>query len=778
MVGNIVRVLPLMLLFLLGGCFVVSEKPVLNATSNPGLPDQKSLLQLIDGPIKLQQNVQFDVEPGSKEYTFYEVGPRLTAAHFGSELNPKAVRFVPLFKPDGIYLAQFKNSSKQYYYYIVHHQNDRFYVNEMKLSPKERDEAFKRKIPSVYDKGVSPKTVDGLKAYARYWVGIRGADWIMKDPASYTYRLYTDPTEQEIMREAHMDFMCLAYAGHPEDPAVKKLRAPYNDGRILSRVDEKPATGYCKHGVEPTQSPSVTFALARAKYKIEEYTGSRQNPGALDLAERLHQQNFGLGSVLLSEAYRWGKGVPRDAKRAEQILKAADQEDPNILNALGYHYRGGHAGGIRNEEAAYYFTRAADKGHASAMASLGVMYRFGNGVKKDLKKAISLFRKSAEGRDVIGLSELGKAYYFGEGVSRDYKKAMPLFQASKKLGSGEAAYYIGYLYLYGLGTKANQGLALNNFKTSADRNFVSGRYAYAENYYNDLKKAKRGQPQHDWLVKASKTGRNDALYVLAKKYIHGFDVNQSGSEAAKLLQKAIANGHIGSMLYLAAHYEIGSHLKRDFAKAEQLYQKAANKGNLIGMYYLAEFYRKGNAGNNRKSEAKGWYQKAANKGHQKSKDALKKYYASLSAPSAPSGPSAPPASSTQSELERAQKFERWAREGKDIYYYYAGLTYLTKLGNADKAEENFLISSRKGNTWSQYYMGLIHSQYDNYPKHWKPEYALMWLYTAEKTGLKAGKDTGKISKYYGELEKLLKPEQRIRALDRSRKCFGSNYRNC
>lgn len=105
----------------------------------------------------------------------------------------------------------------------------------------------------------------------------------------------------------------------------------------------------------------------------------------------------------LGLAYRQGKGVPADARKAVEL-----------------------------------FTAAAERGHAAAQYYLGLMYAQGRGVEKELEVAVYWFEQAARQNLVEGQYYLCLSYALGRGVSRDHVTAYAWCRTAEKRGSQDA----------------------------------------------------------------------------------------------------------------------------------------------------------------------------------------------------------------------------------------------------------------------------------------------------------------------------------------------------
>lgn len=132
------------------------------------------------------------------------------------------------------------------------------------------------------------------------------------------------------------------------------------------------------------------------------------------------------GMYALAECHLFGKGVPKDPKRAAELLTAASAlNNPRAMNLLGDIYRKGVAGVIEPNfvESVRLFSRAQELGFLDAQGNLGVLYIYGQGVPKDESKAFALFRDGAEKGNALCMFFYAMCFEGGVGVGRDREAA-------------------------------------------------------------------------------------------------------------------------------------------------------------------------------------------------------------------------------------------------------------------------------------------------------------------------------------------------------------------
>jgi hypothetical protein len=120
--------------------------------------------------------------------------------------------------------------------------------------------------------------------------------------------------------------------------------------------------------------------------------------------------DFGLGCVLLAQAYAKGLGVPADEVRAVELLQLACRTGSMAAcsDLSSHHFLG--TGGVERSDAKgiELLTRACDHGHSSSCFVLGLRHRRGVSVPKNEGKALEYLKKACDGGDKMGCEQLSK----------------------------------------------------------------------------------------------------------------------------------------------------------------------------------------------------------------------------------------------------------------------------------------------------------------------------------------------------------------------------------
>lgn len=149
-------------------------------------------------------------------------------------------------------------------------------------------------------------------------------------------------------------------------------------------------------------------------------------------AKRLYERGATLGSedakIYLAHLYHRDRAAGAEGMR--WIRAAAEADDIDMINALGFRYWEGVGIAKDQAEAIRWYRRGAELGSTAAMTFLGLCYANGVGVPRDDQEAVSWFRKSAEGGDPAGMVALGLAYQLGQGVTADEDAAARWFRSA------------------------------------------------------------------------------------------------------------------------------------------------------------------------------------------------------------------------------------------------------------------------------------------------------------------------------------------------------------
>ena len=164
-------------------------------------------------------------------------------------------------------------------------------------------------------------------------------------------------------------------------------------------------------------------------------------PEAASWFSKAAERGDSAGMYTLAECHLFGKGVPKDPKRALELLTAASAlNNPRAMNLLGDLYRKGVPGLIKPnfDESVRLFSQAKDLGFLDAQGNLGVLYIYGQGVPKDEMKAAALFKDGAEKGNALCMYFYAMCFDGGVGIDKDRESARVWYLRAAKGGNRTA----------------------------------------------------------------------------------------------------------------------------------------------------------------------------------------------------------------------------------------------------------------------------------------------------------------------------------------------------
>jgi TPR repeat protein len=223
-------------------------------------------------------------------------------------------------------------------------------------------------------------------------------------------------------------------------------------------------------------------------------------------------------------------------------------------------------------------------------------YKFGvlaEDEKTRWERLFGRFRENAGLGDVWAMAALHVCYAKGLGIEKNpeqaYFWARQLDRFRKPAGVGR--YFLGRCYLLGLGVPPNEAAALKLYQESADRGYLLGELALAENVMRRQPTAEQVTQAKGALEKGTAANIADAAYNLAALYANGKypGVAQDVPRAVKLYEKAAASGSVSSMFVVYEFYRADSpgFPGKNLKLAEHNLRKAAESGYAPAQLMLA-----------------------------------------------------------------------------------------------------------------------------------------------------------------------------------------------
>ncbi len=244
----------------------------------------------------------------------------------------------------------------------------------------------------------------------------------------------------------------------------------------------------------------------------------------------------------LADAYRQGRGVPRDPAWAVTLYRlSADWGDARGQFALAVSCERGIGTDTDMAEAIRRYEQAAMAGYAPAQNNLGGCYEHGIGVARNELTAVEWYIRAAEAGLPEAMCRLGLCYECGRGVPTDTDHARALYAKAAKAGNPYAVYRLGIL---------------------CDRDDAPtacvARYTEATQYWQS----------------AAEDGVPEAAFALSMCYAMGHGVRRDLDRAVQHLHAAAEGGYLPALYRLGMCYLEGNGVVRNPARAVQCLREA------------------------------------------------------------------------------------------------------------------------------------------------------------------------------------------------------------
>jgi len=175
-----------------------------------------------------------------------------------------------------------------------------------------------------------------------------------------------------------------------------------------------------------------------------------------------------------ARAFLAGKGVPKDEKKAFELMKsAADQGHADAIGGLGYFYSVGLVIPKDEKLALEWFRKGAEKGSAKAQLNLGNRLLragdgFGNASEKDRSEGLLWLKKAADQNLPEACMAYGSILFSGEyGLATDYDSAARYMKIAVAADIAAAQNIMGMMSHYGWGVPVDKVMAEQWFRKAA-----------------------------------------------------------------------------------------------------------------------------------------------------------------------------------------------------------------------------------------------------------------------------------------------------------------------
>jgi TPR repeat protein len=292
-------------------------------------------------------------------------------------------------------------------------------------------------------------------------------------------------------------------------------------------------------------------------------SSERGAESAVRFFEKSCNDGFADACSALGEAYRDGRGAPRDdAKARDAFHRACENGSSSGCTSEAFQYATGTGARRDDAWATPIFERGCDLGSASGCYNVGLMYEKGRGVAQDLGRARIGYEQGCEGGDFLACTNLGYLHEQGLGVPPDDARAAKLYSRGCegdgcRPGDPNACLNLAIFHRRGRGgLRENKRKAAELFGTACARN------------------------------------QGAACGELGAMIGSGEGVPRDEQRAASLYQKACSLDYELGCANLASALAYGSGVETDRERAASIFRRLCESGDEISCRELERLGRK------------------------------------------------------------------------------------------------------------------------------------------------------------------------------------------
>jgi len=285
-------------------------------------------------------------------------------------------------------------------------------------------------------------------------------------------------------------------------------------------------------------------------------------------------------------AYRYGRGVERDPKRARLWYeRAAALDEPNAHGNLSLMYRYGEGARKNPRRSFVHAKRSAELGNVRRAIDVACAHLDGWGTRRNRKLGLAQLEVLEERGIWRARRTLALRWIAGDGLRKDVKRGLALLQKGAGRGDEESWRALGD-YFHDLRGTSGCADAIIHYRHAARlgsvRAMVNLHDCFEEGHPGVVEKDERKAVA--WLRRAVKahydeSGHDDswAWYLLAERMIRGRGVRLDVRGGLRLLWRAARDEQGGAWLLLAELAFEGHGMKRDLRKARFWLRKAKER---------------------------------------------------------------------------------------------------------------------------------------------------------------------------------------------------------
>jgi len=409
-------------------------------------------------------------------------------------------------------------------------------------------------------------------------------------------------------------------------PAMHNLGRAYLQGQgVATNVDEAIHwfTMAAKGGVAES-ARALMMIYTSSKWGRTDY------PKALEWGKKDSEGDDYVGQYYYGRMLYYGIGTEPDLPQGWYwVARFAT----NGLSLAQYDY--GHAQIVGNEglatncaEGFSWMRKAALQDLPGALNALGYCYMNGIGVTQDFKEGIQLYRSAAEHGSMVAMANLALEYSKGLALHRDPKLSFEWEKKAADAGYANSQYVVGRDFLLSTNVvETNVSVALDWLNRAAQQEYPQAQALLGTLYSDGIMVTNDPDLGREWLEKADAKQHPEAFIDSAIVKLAARLSLAEMQQAKQYLENAAQAGSSESV-YLYAELLLGYHgLPIELDQARRWLQKAAEFDYHDAQYNFAIMCLNGMGGERDPASAFLWLQRAVKSGHAMSMYELGMMYA-------------------------------------------------------------------------------------------------------------------------------------------------------
>lgn len=262
------------------------------------------------------------------------------------------------------------------------------------------------------------------------------------------------------------------------------------------------------------------------------------------------------------------------------LLQAANDDNSNAQNELGFLYQEGRGVNKNYEAALKWYSKSAEQGNTEAIKNKARMHHLGMGMEPDYEKAFLLYSQAARLGNAHAISNIGNLFHEGKGVQQDYAKAMEWYLKAADKDFSIAISNIAFMYKLGEGVEQSYEQAMQWFLKAANQNNANAQFQIG--YLFDLGQGVKQDDEKalEWYLKAANQNNVNALHNIGGLYSAGQGVQKNEEKALEWFLKAADQNNGNSQIRAASMYALGLGTAVDHQRAFEWFDRAVENNGI------------------------------------------------------------------------------------------------------------------------------------------------------------------------------------------------------